>query len=209
MTNLLGTDYSVKTADDMSVTIEKSDVVYDGFFKMFRYHLKHSLFNGGMSSIFTREVMSRPNAVAVLLVDPVLKEVVLIKQFRAGALENNNPWLEELVAGLIDPGELPEDVARRETKEETGLALLGELTKIAEYYGSAGGSNEMTTLYYGEVDASQASGVHGLEGENEDILVIRKSFKDFFSSIDQCQADTASLVIGAMWLKNKIMNPTG
>ncbi|MFT6327635.1 MAG: ADP-ribose pyrophosphatase, partial [Crocinitomicaceae bacterium] len=89
MTNLLGTDYSVKTADDMTVTIEKSDVVYDGFFKMFRYHLKHSLFNGGMSSIFTREVMSRPNAVAVLLVDPVLKEVVLIKQFRAGALENN------------------------------------------------------------------------------------------------------------------------
>ena len=190
----------------MVVNVESSETVYDGFFKMLKYRLRHSLFGGGLSEPFTREIFVRPNAVAVLMHDPVLEEVVLIRQFRIGAVDSENPWLEELVAGVIELGEIPEEVARREATEETGVCLTKPLCKIGKYYGSAGGSNEMTTLYYTVVDASTASGIHGLENENEDILVVRKKVSELFSEIDNSLIDTASLLIAALWLRGHISN---
>jgi ADP-ribose pyrophosphatase len=52
---------------------------------------------------------------------PQRDEVVLIEQFRVGAWAGVNPWLIELVAGLIDKDEEPEEVAHREAEEEAGL----------------------------------------------------------------------------------------
>jgi len=62
-----------------------------------------------------------------------LDQVVLINQFRLGALAAiASPWfpddyfplLIEAVAGIIDEGKTPEDIARREVIEETGCELL-------------------------------------------------------------------------------------
>ena len=204
MNRLLDTGYSAKTETGMSVTVDGSEVAYNGFFKMFRYRLSHSLFNGGMSDIFTREVMDRPDAVAVLLHDPVSQEVVLVKQFRVGALNSGNAWLEELVAGIVEPGEDLLDVARRETLEETGITLEGDLQKIGAYYNSAGGSSEKTTVFYAEIDAKNAGGIHGLDSENEDILVVKKSVSDFLTTVGLCKTDTSSALIGGLWLKSKL-----
>ena len=74
----------------------------------------------------------------------------------------------ELVAGVIEEGEKPEDVARREAEEESG-AEVGEMEFIANYYCSAGGTTETTAVFYAQIDASGVSGVHGVEGENEDM----------------------------------------
>ncbi|MCB2157335.1 MAG: NUDIX domain-containing protein, partial [Rhodobacteraceae bacterium] len=42
--------------------------------------------------------------------------VLLIEQFRMGpyARGDAEPWLIEAIAGRVDPGETPEDAARRE-----------------------------------------------------------------------------------------------
>ena len=194
----------ITSTEGKQVEIEMSELAYNGFFKMMKYRLRHSLFKGGMSKTFTREVMTRPDAVAVLLFDPTHQCVVLTKQFRIGALDSNNPWLEELVAGIIEPGEQPEDVARRETLEETGLTLNSKLAKIAEYYGSPGGLSEKTSIYFAEIDSTLAEGIHGLDSENEDILVIKKPVTELFEELDDVRISNASLIIAALWLREHI-----
>ena len=191
-------------APDGEIEIRNSEVVYDGFFKMLSYTLRHSLFEGGMSNFFKREVMARPNAVAVLLFDPTNQCVILTKQFRVGALESENPWLEELVAGIIEEGEEPEDVARRETLEETGLTLESKLELISEYYGSPGGSTEKTSVYAAIIDSSDVEGVHGLPSENEDILVVKKPVQTLLEEVKSAKVSNASLMIAGLWLLHKI-----
>jgi 8-oxo-dGTP pyrophosphatase MutT (NUDIX family) len=84
--------------------------------------------------------------------DPQRDEVVLIEQFRVGALgKTDNPWLIELVAGLIDKEEQPEEVAHREAQEEAGL-VIGALWPMTKYFPSPGGSNEFVHLYLGRCE---------------------------------------------------------
>jgi ADP-ribose pyrophosphatase len=144
-------------------------VGYEGFFKLEVYHLRHELFAGGYSAVVVRECLERGHAVAVLPYDPVRDQVVLIEQFRIGALRApGGPWLLEIVAGIIKPGEAPVQVARREALEEIGQELL-EVVPICEYLVSPGGASETITLYCGRVDASQVGDIHGLAEEHEDI----------------------------------------
>lgn len=114
------------------VDIVRREKCYEGFYKLDRVHLRHELFAGGMSREINREVFVRHDAVCVLPYDPQRDEVVLIEQFRVGAMgKTDNPWLVELVAGLIDKDEQPEEVAHREAQEEAGLDIkaLWPMTK--------------------------------------------------------------------------------
>ena len=112
---------------DSRVHILDKTVCYDGFFRIERYRLRHQLFRGGWSREITRELFERGHAAAVLPYDPLLDAVVLIEQFRIGALETpGDPWLLEIVAGVIDkPDETPEDVVRREAVEEANCCHPG------------------------------------------------------------------------------------
>ena len=76
----------------------------------------------------------------------------------------------EIVAGIIEEGELPEDVARRESREEAGAAI-GALLPIYRYMVSPGGASESVQVYCGRVDSKDLGGIHGLPEENEDIRV--------------------------------------
>ena len=154
-----------------AVDIVKKDTVYDGYFKMIRYTLRHEKFAGGMSNLITREVFERGHAVGVLPYDPVRDEVVLIEQFRIGAhVAHMEPWLIEIVAGIIDEGETPEQVARREALEEAGLTI-GELMPMCKYIGSPGGASESVQVFLGRIDSTSAGGIFGLDNEDEDIRV--------------------------------------
>ncbi|MBV9576367.1 MAG: NUDIX domain-containing protein, partial [Gammaproteobacteria bacterium] len=145
------------------------EVLYQGIFRMARYHLRYKLYNGGWSHVLSREVMERKSAAGVLPYDPILDRVVLIEQFRPGAIANpQSPWLWEIVAGVFIPDEMPNQVAIREAKEEAGCEIL-DLYPICEYFVSPGGSNEYFHLYCGRIDASNAGGIHGLCDEDEDI----------------------------------------
>ncbi|MGE4527418.1 MAG: NUDIX domain-containing protein [Rhodospirillaceae bacterium] len=174
--------------------------LYRGYFGVNRYTLRQQTFGGGWSEPFTREVFERGHAVAILPYDPVADRVVLIEQFRVGALVAGwHPWLIETAAGMIEPGETPEEVARRETAEETGLAV-GRLEFIAHSLCTPGGSSETLALYCAEVDASKAPEYAGLAHEMEDIRVFSMAAQDAIGLLDAGSVNNASTLITLQWL---------
>ncbi|MEB0028046.1 NUDIX domain-containing protein, partial [Pseudomonas sp. MH9.2] len=137
----------------VAVAITKRENCFKGFYRLDRMHLRHELFGGGMSNEISRELFVRHDAVCVLPYDAKRDEVVLIEQFRVGALGKvDNPWLIELVAGLIDKDEEPEEVAHREAEEEAGLTFSAMLP-ITKYFPSPGGSSEYVHLYLGHCES--------------------------------------------------------
>ena len=182
------------------VEVLQRETCFKGFYRLDRLQLRHRQFAGGMGPQLTRELFVRHDAVCVLPYDPQRDEVVLIEQFRVGALDKSvNPWLIELVAGLIDKDEQPEEVARREAVEEAGLALA-ELWPLTQYYPSPGGSDERVHLYVGRCDSRGAGGVHGLEEEGEDIRVLVWSFDEALADLDDGRIDNAASIIALQWL---------
>lgn len=187
-------------ASPAGVELVERENCFSGFYRLDRVHLRHRLFNGGMSPPISRELFVRHDAVCVLPYDPQRDCVVLIEQFRIGALDKSaNPWLLELVAGLIDKDEVPEDVARREALEEANLALTS-LLPITQYYPSPGGSDERVHLFIGRCDSAGAGGVYGLAEEGEDIRVHVWPLDDALDALKDGRIDNAASIIALQWL---------
>lgn len=174
---------------------------YQGFFRLERYLLRHRLFAGGMSAPITRELFERGHAAAILLYDTHLDQIVLVEQFRIGALNaEGGAWLYEIVAGIIEPGEEAEEVARRESVEEAGCKV-GRIEKICDYLVSPGGTSESISLYCGEVDSRNVGGIYGLPHEGEDIRVFSVSFADAVDMLKSGDLNTASPIMALQWLQ--------
>lgn len=175
---------------------------YRGFFCMEKYRLRHELFRGGWSTEMTRECLERGHAVAVLLYDPDHDQIVLLEQFRVGALTfPGGPWLMEIVAGIMDdPAETTEDVARRETVEEANCELL-DLIPICHYLVSPGGTSESISLFCGRVDTSRMGGIHGIVDEHEDIQVHIVSRSEALELLHAGRINSAAPIIALQWLE--------
>ncbi|QSX34309.1 ADP-ribose diphosphatase [Shewanella avicenniae] len=192
------TDKKFSKAD---VEIIEQRTLYSGFFSMEEYRFRHRLFAGGWSEEVCREVFERGHAVVVLPYDPVTDQVVLIEQFRFPAVATSeHPWLYELVAGMFEPNEAPEDVARRELMEESGLEARA-LHFVNSYLSSPGGCTERYYLYCALVDASNAGGIHGLAEEHEDIRVLVLPRQQAYEMTQDGRIDNASTVLGLQWLQ--------
>jgi ADP-ribose pyrophosphatase len=173
---------------------------YKGFFEIVSYRFRHRLFAGGWSGEIQREVFERGHAVGVLPYDPAADALVLIEQFRIGALVAGlEPWQTEIVAGIIEPGEAPEDVARREAMEEAGAAI-GPLMPVCRYVVSPGGASESVQVFCGRVDSEGLGGIHGLPEENEDIRVEVHSFAAAMAALDAGKITNAVTIIALQWL---------
>jgi len=184
--------------DDIEI-IER-EACFQGFYRLDRLQLRHRQFSGEMGPVLSRELFVRHDAVCVLPYDAVRDEVVLIEQFRVGAMgKSANPWLLELVAGLIDTQEQPEEVAHREALEEAGLTLAS-LWPITQYYPSPGGSDERVYLYLGRCDSVGAGGVHGLVEEGEDIRVHVWPLEDALAAVRDGVINNAASIIALQWL---------
>ncbi len=182
-------------ADDYEIVAREAG--YDGFFRLDRLRVRFRRYDGGWSEI-TREVLERGHAAGVLLYDPARDKVVLVEQFRAPAVDApGGPWLIETVAGIIDAGETPEEVARRETAEETSLAV-GALERIGAFMLSPGGASEFITLYLGHVDSRDAGGVHGID--DEDIRSVVMDTDDALAAVADGRIVAANAVIALQWL---------
>ena len=183
-----------------TVELIERQAVFQGYFRIDRLKLRHKLFAGGMSNVITREIFERGHAAAVLPYDPNRDEVVLIEQFRPGALVAGwQPWLFEPVAGIIDADETMTDVVHREAEEEAGVTIQ-DLIPMHHYLTSPGGTSETCALYCGRVDASKAGGIHGLDGENEDIRVTVLPYGEVLSWLDGGKMNNALLIIALQWL---------
>lgn len=176
--------------------------LHDGFFKIDRYSVTHKLFNGGETEVFKREIFERGQASAVLLYDPVKEVIILTEQYRVGAAFDGetSPWLLEVVAGMIEEGEEPEGVARREAEEEAG-AIITDLIPITSYWSSPGGTSEKVHLYCAVVDSTEIGGIHGLQDEQEDILVRIIPFSQAYAAIATGEINNAATIIALQWLK--------
>ncbi|WP_432697460.1 NUDIX domain-containing protein [Marinobacterium sp. YM272] len=180
--------------------IEDDSRVFDGYFKMHRLTLSHKRYQGGEVRI-TRELFRRGNAVCVLLYDPYKDAVVMVEQFRVGALDApEGPWLLELVAGIVEPGESAADVAIRESDEEAGMKL-GGVRKISRFLPSPGACDEWIDLMFACVDASDAQGVHGLPEEGEDIRVRVLAADEALELVRNGRINSGPAIIGLQWLE--------
>jgi ADP-ribose pyrophosphatase len=178
----------------------RQEVAFQGYFKVVRYFFRHTLHKGGMSGEISREVFERGQAGGVLMYDPRRDEVVLIRQFRAGAYAaGHHPWVWEVVAGIIEEGETAEQMIRRESVEEANLEV-GELLPIASVMLTPGACSESCQVFLGRVDSSKAGGVFGLAEEQEDILVKVLPFAEAYALVERNEVDNAVGVIALQWL---------
>lgn len=181
-------------------TILEEKIQYQGFFSLKSFTLKHTLYKGGWSQPITREIFQRGNCVAVLLYDPIRDEVVIIEQFRIGAMQiPDQAWLLEIVAGAIEPGETAEEVAYRESIEEAGCEIQ-QLIKINDFFTSPGGTSELLSLFYGRVDTTHIGGIHGLDHEDEDIFVTTMKFDKVYQLLLDGKILSAIPIIAIQWL---------
>jgi ADP-ribose pyrophosphatase len=180
--------------------IINKEILYSGFFRMEKYCLQHTLYAGGWSAAINRELFVRGSCVAVLLYDPERDKVVLIEQFRAGAiLQPDRAWLVEIVAGAIEEGETAIEVAYRESIEEAGCEIQ-ELIVINEFYTTPGGASERITLFCGKIDSTKVGGIHGLDHEDEDIWVRSVEFDEAYRMVESNEIESAIPIIAIQWL---------
>ncbi len=190
-------------ARDVAVSARRQ--VYANFFAVEEYDLAFRRFDGSQSPVVTRAVFISGDAVTVLPYDPVRDRVLLIEQFRVGPMARGDaqPWCLETIAGRIDPGETPQDAARREAAEEAGLCL-GALLPVAQYYPSPGAYAEYLYSYVAIADLPDGiQGVFGVEGEAEDIRGHLIEFTDLMRLLGTGELENAPLILSVLWLQRE------
>jgi len=194
------------TRNDAEILSE--ELLYQGFCNVKRYTVKNRLFAGDWTKPYQREIVARRAVAGALPYDPVRDQVVLIEQFRAGALKQlRSPWLLEIVAGIMDRDapESHEELIKREVKEEAGIEAQ-ELILIHDYLVSPGGSSEAFRLYCARVDASQAPEFCGVAEEQEDIKIHVLPSKTAFKYVHSGKIFNASALIALQWLELNLKN---
>jgi len=153
-----------------AVNIINKKILHNGFYKIHEITLEHKKHDGSWSTPIKREIFSGAHVATILPYDPLTKKIILIDQFRPGILKTNqDPVIKEIVAGIIDKGESPEESAKRECKEEIGCDV-NKLTKICSYYPTPAISEQYNHLFLGEVRSFEGNKITGQINENEDIL---------------------------------------
>jgi ADP-ribose pyrophosphatase len=186
---------------DERIEILGKEAGFAGFFRIDKYRLRHRKHDGRWTRTIEREVFERGDAAAALLWDERADKVVLVEQFRLPAHIAGCPaWQLEVVAGIIEEGETPEVVARREIGEETGLEPIGELVPIHRILPSAGGSTEKVHLFLARVDASGAGGIHGLADEDEDIRVVVLPLAEALARAEAGGIENSYALVALWWL---------
>jgi ADP-ribose pyrophosphatase len=182
------------------VRVLEDQIVWSGHYAMRRLTLQHRRFAGGWSDPVVRELFERGDAVAVLPYDPLADSLVMIEQFRPGAIRgDDSPWMLELIAGVVGPGERDDEVAHREAMEEAACELA-ELVPIATVFPSAGACTEQVRLFCGRVTSAAIGGLHGLQEEGEDILVHSIARTDALQLLAENRIPNGHTLIALQWL---------
>jgi ADP-ribose pyrophosphatase len=183
------------------VRILDDQTVWSGHYAMRRVTLQHKRFAGGWSDPVVRELFERGDAVAVLPYDPVTDSLVMIEQFRPGAMRNDDsPWMLELIAGVVEAGESDLEVAHREAMEEAAC-VLSELVPIATVFPSAGACTEQVRVFCGRVSSASIGGLHGVADEDEDILVHSIARMDALQMVRDDRIPNGHTLIALQWLQ--------
>jgi len=182
------------------VEVETRETVFKGCFRMDALTLRHRRFDGSWTDGIRREMFERGDAVAVLPWHVESDKVILIEQFRPGAIRgDDSPWMLEAVAGVVEAGETDIDVAHREALEEAGCTM-DALTPIVSYYPSPGACSEQIRLFVGRVVSAAVGEVKGVDTEHEDILVHAVARADAIALLDAGKINNGLTIIALHWL---------
>ena len=186
------------------VIIEDKKYILEDIFKVDEAYLRYEKFNGEMSETVRRISLERGDSVAILICNTNTNKIILISQFRYPPHKNGNGWPVEIIAGIIDQDENPEEAARREVQEEVGLNI-SNLEHISTFYPSPGGSSERIFLYYSEISVEQISDgkIGGLACEDENIQSYEISLDEALERIKSGEIMDAKTIIGIQWLENR------
>ncbi|NWG35430.1 MAG: NUDIX hydrolase [Chloroflexi bacterium] len=186
------------------VSIEQKRIIFEDVFNIEEAHLRYEKFDGRMSEAVRRISLERGDSVAVLILNLDTNKLIMVNQFRYPSYKNGHGWITETVAGILDPGETPEQTARREVEEEIGLSV-SKLEYIANFYPSPGGSSERVYLFYSEVSGHEARyrGTGGLLSEGEDTIAVELSLEEAVDKIKSGEIMDAKTIIGIYWLENQ------
>ena len=86
-----------------------------------------------------------PDSVIMILTDESGEHLLISREYRMAMAQ----WIYNFPAGLIDPGETPEESAKRELWEETGLSLIRIDDILDNSYSAIGFSNERNICVIG------------------------------------------------------------
>lgn len=114
--------------------------------------------NGKVTSL---DIIEHPGAVTLIPIDSQ-NQLIFVRQYRHAAGKD----LLELPAGTLDEGEMPEECAYREIREEIGLSA-GKLSKVGEFFLAPGYSTEYMYVYL-------ATYLHPdpLQGDDEEFISV-------------------------------------
>ncbi len=87
----------------------------------------------------------KPDSVILILTDETGERILVNREYRMAMAQ----WIYNFPAGLIDPGETPEQSAGRELWEETGLTLTRIDDVLDNSYSAVGFSNERNICVFG------------------------------------------------------------
>lgn len=187
--------------DRKDVEVIERETAFEGFFRLDRFRLRHSTFQGEQSPVLERELFVKSGAAAAVVYDPVNDLVGLVEQFRIGMYDSEpSPWSLEGVAGLLEEGEAPEALIRRELMEEAGIEQA-TLEFITRFFPTPGSCNEFTWLYCALCDLQGRGGVFGLAEEGEDIFLHVFPAEDVFATMLENRSANAAALIGLLWLQ--------
>lgn len=189
------------------VSIEKKRYLLNDFFKVEEAYLSFEQFDGHMSPVVRRLNLERGDSVSVLVFNQTTDKLILVSQFRYATYPKTDGWTIEAIAGMVDAGETPEQAAKREVDEETGLSI-DTFEHIATFYPSPGGSSERIFLYYSEVSGDKAKykETGGILSKGEDVKAVEITLPEALAKIKTGEIVDAKTIIGVYWLGNRQSN---
>ena len=192
-------DHASYSASD--VTIESREFLFRGFIQVEKVSFRHRLFNQpDYSPVIQRELIHRPEAAGVLLYNDQQQRFALIEQFRVGALnDSESAWQLEVIAGVLDGDEAPEDCIRRESLEESGCEIH-QLQHLFSFYPSAGACSEFFHLYAAEVELPKMGGIFGMPDEGENIQLHLFDYSEVGTLLRNGRLRNAPVIMALQWL---------
>ena len=191
-------DHASYSASD--VTIESREFLFRGFIQVEKVSFRHRLFNQpDYSPVIQRELIHRPEAAGVLLYNDQQQRFALIEQFRVGALnDSESAWQLEVIAGVLDGDEAPEDCIRRESLEESGCEVQ-QLQHLFSFYPSAGACSEFFHLYAAEVELPKMGGIFGMPDEGENIQLHLFDYSEVGTLLKNGRLRNAPVIMALQW----------
>ena len=183
----------------VDLTLSAPELLAKGFRDYQRYRLTLRG-DDGTQVTQARDILLAGRVVEVLPVDLARGEVVLIRQFRLPAhLASGKGDMIEIVAGRVEAGEQPIDAARRECREEIGVAPA-ELVELFTYLTTPGLTDEAVTVFLAAIDASQVPARTANDAEGERIETIRVPIDAALAALNEGRMHNGPMLIALQWL---------